>query len=263
MIRLFLQGLIVLCLVSLTTTTMAESTSDAITPTSRVSLTLDPGALELAIAVVENTLPKLIGADPALAKQLGFAAEDFQSFKESGATIQSPLPIFVVSVRDIVEYVKHPTANPVELIKKEVNWVEGQEGTFIPARWLFPVELNKDAGRETVVPRSSVIVGKSPSGPWRVRQIGGPNLIRAVRKFATSNTVSVVWIPGINRHYLGQVYDGVAKLKLLFNDPLAKREAGYEFNPSDPSVIDYLKELAEDLQLEKRLRTPTEAPTKP
>jgi hypothetical protein len=265
MTKLFLQTLGLIFLFSVPATLLAESNSpnSTISPASPVSLTIDPAAVELAITIVEQTLPNLIGGDPVLAKQLGFAGEDFQTFRESGATIRSPLPIFVVSVRDIIEYVKHPTSNPVELIKKEVNWVEGTEGTFIPARWLFPVELNKDAGREAIIPRSSVIVGKTPFGRWRVHQIGGPNLIRAVRKFATPNTVSVVWVPGLNRHYLGQAYDGVVKLKVLFNDPLAKVQAGYEFDPADPAVINFLKKLEEDLQLQERLRSPVEEHVEP
>jgi hypothetical protein len=260
MTKIFAQTLTLLLLFSVPATIQAESNSpdSKISPASSVSLTVDPDAVELAITVVEKTLPNLIGADPVLAKQLGFSPEDFQSFRESGATVQSPLPIFVVSIRDIVEYVKHPTSNPVELIKKEVNWVEGQEGTLIPARWLFPVDLKMDAGRESVIPRSSVIIGKSLVSPWRVHQIGGPNLVRAIKKHATTNTVSLIWVPGINRHYLGQVYDGVVKLKVLFNDPLAKVQAGYEFDPSDPNVINRLRQLEADLQLQERLRTPVE-----
>jgi hypothetical protein len=260
MTRIFAQSLSLICLFSLSASVLAESSSPVskISPPSSVSLTIDPDAVELAITVVEDTLPNLIGADPVLANQLGFAAEDFQSFRESGAALQPPLPLFVVSLQDIFEYVKHPTDNPVELIKKEVNWVKSGEETFIPARWLFPVDLKSDAGRESVVPRSSVIIGKSTVSPWRVHQIGGPNLVRAVTKHRTTNTVSIIWIPGINRHYLGQVYDGVVKLKVLFNDPLAKVQAGYEFDPSDPDVINRLRQLEEALQLRERLRTPVE-----
>lgn len=228
---------------------------------SPAAIILHPEALELATTFVENTLPNLIGDDPLLATQLGFTPPDLQSFKEFGAALENPYPMFVVSLQNVFEHVIHPT-NPVELIKTEVNWIEGSDGTLIPARWLFQVELRKDTGKDAVVPRSSVIIAKSPSSPWRVHQVGGPNLIRAVKKFATGKTVSVLWIPGINRHYLGQVEpDGTVSLKVLFDDPIAKVKAGYEFNPSHYVVINRLKKLEEALQLRKKLQTPAMPPS--
>ena len=243
-----------MCILPFSTVVLAESADSKTSLTkSPAAIVLHPEALKLATTFVENTLPNLIGDDPVLATQLGFAPPDLQSFKESGAVLQSPYPVFVVSLQDIFNYVIHP-ANPVDLIKKEINWIEGSDGTLIPARWLFPVELGNDAGKESVVPRTSVIVAKSPSGRWRIHQVGGPNLVRTVKKFATERTVSLVWIPGINRHYLGQVEP--VRLKVLFDDPIAKVKAGYEFDPSDPVVLERLKKLEEDLQLEKKLMAP-------
>lgn len=251
-----------MCTLPFSTMALAESAnSKTFFTKSPAAIILHPEALELATSFVENTLPNLIGDDPVLAAQLGFAPPDLQSFKESGAALETPFPMFVVSLQDIFKYVIHPS-NPVELIKTEVNWIEGSDGTLIPARWLFPVELRNDAGKEAVVPRSSVIIAKSPSSPWRVHQVGGPNLVRAVKKFATGKTVSVMWIPGINRHYLGQVErDGTVSLKVLFDDPIAKVKAGYEFNPSHQVVINALKKLEEDLQLQEKLQTPAMPPS--
>jgi hypothetical protein len=251
------EGLIVVYLTSFTTMAFSDAPiPKSVSPSAPISLTLEPAALELARNVIGNTLPKLINANPILARQLGFSPEDLDSFKESGGSFAAPIPVFFVSLRDIFEFIKHTETNPVELIKKEVNWVESADGTFVPARWLFPITLKRDDGRETVIPRSSVTIGRSNVEPWHIHQIGGPNLIRAVQKHASPNTVSLVWIPGINRHYLGQVYDRDVKLKVLFDDPLAKVKAGHEFDPSDQSVIEKLKKLEEMLQPKETQQDP-------
>lgn len=262
MLKFFTAGLVVMSVVSFSTMTLAEAPNPKgpnpksfITRTP-AALTLDPEALDLAKTFVEKTLPNLIGDDPVLATQLGFAPPDLQSFKESGAALQPPYPVLIIALRDLFEFVQHPS-DPVDLIKKEVNWIQGPEGTLIPARWLFPIEIKQNVGNNGVVPRTSVIIGKSPSSPWRVHQIGGPNLVRAVKQWATSDTIAVVWIPGLNRHYLGQVTPyGAVMLKVLFDDPLAGVKAGKEFDPSDEKVINYLKYLEERLKLKEGLQAP-------
>ncbi len=236
------------------TKTPEETNPKSFITKTPAKLMVHPDALLLATAFVEKTLPKLIGDDPALAAQLGFNASDLKSFKEFGVTLQDPYPVFIVALRDLFEFVQHPS-NPVDLIKKDVNWIEGPGGTLIPARWLFPVELNENQGIPEVTPQTSVIIGKSPSARWRVHQVGGPNLVRAVKQWATKDTVSVLWIPGINRHYLGQVTpEGAVRLKVLFDDPLADVKAGKEFDPSDEKVINYLKYLDETLRIREKLR---------
>ena len=238
------------------TKTPQEPNAKSFTTKTPAKITLHPEALELATTFVEKTLPNLIGDDPTLAEHLGFTTGELESLKEFGAALESPYPVFIISLRDIFEFVQHPS-NPVDLIRKDVNWIRGPEGALIPARWLFAVELKENRGKSRVTPQTSVMVGKSPSSRWRVNQVGGPNLARAVKQWADSDTVSIIWIPALNRHYLGRVtQDGAVMLRVLFDDPLADVKAGKDFDPSDEKVINYLKSLEDRLKLRERLLTP-------
>ena len=68
------EGLIVVYLASFTTMAFSDAPiPKSVSPSAPISLTLEPAALELARNVIGNTLPKLINANPILARQLGFS----------------------------------------------------------------------------------------------------------------------------------------------------------------------------------------------
>jgi hypothetical protein len=218
-----------------------------------------PEAQQLVMTFVDNTLPRLIAGDTVLAKQLGFTGtQNPRTFQESGAIPDPPLPLLVVYLKDMIGFVKYGGTHPVELVNKEVNWIKGSGGELLPARLMFPIKLKYDAGNDGLASWSSVIIGKTPSTPWGVLQVGGPKLIRAVKLYTPSQGINfVVWAPGINRHYLGHIGPGLRIiLTVLFDDPILGVNAGEEFDPSSTILMDKLKKLAQDIQLQEKIRTP-------
>src|SRR5262245_33451138 len=171
-----------------------------------------PEVQQLAQTFVSNTLPRLIKDkdDALLAKHLGFAdAQSLNAFLESGAVLDTPLAIFVVHLQDIRDFVIERTP-PIQIINNDINWIKDPDGRLLPMCLLFPIKVNIDAETDWHTSWSSVIIEKTPSTPWRVAQVGGPKLIRAVKRYATRNMADfVVWVPSINRHYLGHVAPAV------------------------------------------------------
>jgi hypothetical protein len=207
-------------------------------------------AEQLAITFVGTTLPNLLAQDPLLAKQVGFKTDqDLRAFEEFGAMLEAPLPLFIIDMNDLKDFVKKQT-HPLKLLTKAINWTTVSGEDPVPARLLFPIRLKHEGENSGHVVRSSVVIGKTPSTTWRIYQAGGPALMRAVKTFSTSDRDFVVWIPGINRHYLGRMSNALRfKMTVLFDDPIARVNAGHEFDPADSDVIDKLKKLDKLVEL--------------
>jgi hypothetical protein len=210
---------------------------------------IEPEAFQLAENFIDNTLPRLLGEDPILARQLGFSsAQDLISFHRSGVVLEPPLPLFVINLKDLRDFVKRQTL-PLKLIAGEVNWTRVSEEDLGPARLLFPIRLSVDATESGIGSKSSVLVEKLPLSRWRIHNAGGPALIRAVKLYSSHKEDFLVSIPGINRHYLGRIGPDLrVKMTVLFDDPVARVNAGHEFDPCDSEVLDKLKQLDRLLQ---------------
>jgi hypothetical protein len=209
---------------------------------------IDPDAELLAMNFVRNVLPNLVGGDAALARHVGFSSpEDFNLLQEFGAKLGTPLPYFVVDLNDLLEFIKGKT-HPLSLLVKDANWLDFTALHVRPRRFVFPIHLNDPNTDDTIPTKSSVVIEKTPLRSWLVHQAGAPTLIRTVKTYSRNNLDFLVWIPAINRHYLGRIGpDFRLKMTVLFDDPLAQVKAGHEFDPQDSEVIDKLKKLANRL----------------
>jgi hypothetical protein len=204
---------------------------------------VDPEAEQVAFSFVDNTLPRLLADDPVLAGQLGFTAQDLKTFRESGAILDSPLALYIVSLKDLRTFVKKQTL-PLKLLTTDINLTDD----FAPARFLFPIRLNNDA-TDSRGAKLSALVEKGPITSWRIHNAGGSRLIQAVKLYSTRKEDFIVWIPGINRHYLGRVGPTLRfTMTVLFDDPVARVNAGHEFDPCDSNVLDKLQQLDKLLQ---------------
>jgi hypothetical protein len=207
---------------------------------------VQPEALQLAQKFIENSLPSLLGEDPILARQLGFgSAQDLESFRKSGVVLEPPLPLFVVNLKDLLTFVKQQTL-PLKLLAGEFNWIRVSAAEFAPTRYLFPIRLSNEVANSGS--KSSVLVEKHPMSPWRIHNAGGPALVRAIKLYSTHKEDFVVWFPSINRHYLGRIgHDLRVKITVLFDDPIARVNAGHEFDPCEGEVLNKLQEMANRL----------------
>jgi hypothetical protein len=205
---------------------------------------IEAEAQQVALNFVGNTLRHLLADDLMLASLLGFTrTQDLQNLQESGAVLESPLPIHVINLKDLRDFVRRPTL-PLALLARDINWTRVSDTDFAPTRFLFPIRLTKDAGNTGSAAKSSVIIEKTPMNVWRIHQAGGPALMRALKTYSTSKKDFVVWIPGINRHYLGRMGpDFRLKITVLFDDPVAQVNAGHEFDPCDSQFREKLKQL--------------------
>jgi hypothetical protein len=165
----------------------------------------------------------------------------------TGATLDAPLPVFIVDIHDIRKFVRNET-QPIDILTKEINWIRMSEEAFGPARFLFPIRLNEDPASTEDASMSSVIIEKMPGTSWRAHRFGRPKLIRAVKTYSSHAHDFVIWIPSINRYFLGRMgADFRFKMTVLFDDPIADARAGHEFDPGESRVMDKLKALAKKL----------------
>ena len=240
-------AMVVLCNLSVVPISWSEQHT-ALTLNTAITLSqpliTNPEALELAINFVSKTMPKLLAGDPILSSHIGFAsAEDLRSFQVTGAMLDVPLPIFIIDINDIRSFVRNET-QPIEILTKDINWARSPGETFGPTRLLFPIGLNDDAADSKSAPKSSVIIEYTPQTSWRVHHFGGPKLIRAVKTYSTHAHDFMIWIPVVNRHYLGRMGPDLRlKITVLFDDPIAGVKAGHEFDLRDSHVMDKLKAL--------------------
>jgi hypothetical protein len=207
---------------------------------------IDPMAQHVASNFVNNTLPNLVAGDPLLAEQMGF--NNLHDLEIFGAKLEAPLPFFIIDINDLRKFVQGQT-QPLDLLTTRINWIRTSPGTFSPARFLFPISLQNDSAGSEGGLLSSVIIENRIGTMWRVHKAGGPTVIRAVKAYSTRPQDFIVWIPSINRHYLGRMSPQFRfTMTVLFDDPLADVKAGHEFDPGDSKVIEKLKALDKKLQ---------------
>lgn len=169
--------------------------------------------------------------DDGFARRLGFASAAEVRGLVAGLppSIKNPFAIIRVDLKRLQKFV--PAQNPLELLLDDSNWFH----TFIPipppnfpvyspVRLLFPIMVGN-------VAKSSVLLRFSlNSGEWDVQQLGSPQLINRLTTCGTGltgssaprcdgNTHFVVWIPALNRHYLGRIDTGIFKITAVFDEP--------------------------------------------
>jgi hypothetical protein len=206
----------------------------------------------LANSFLDHTLPKLLADDERLAHQLGFGNS------VNTATIDEAFAVMLIRRDDVMSLIERKT-NPVDLVNNTDNWLE-EGDRLVPKRIVFLLKVH-DSANEAGDARSSVIMEQSPDGSsWRIIQIGAPKLSeamnRATRQYVKDNPNHfLLWIPDLNRHYLGTMENRMVNLTVLFKDRLTGGEPGKD-QVINSKFLDKLKQLYEDLDLPKKLRQP-------
>jgi hypothetical protein len=221
------------------------------------SQTVPHEAQDLASDFVDRALPKLLTNDVRVAKRLGFG-----DIRGSTAVLDQALPLIIMYQKDVLQFENGNNSDPIELINNANNWIKDHAVKLAPKRIIFTLKVNDGASESGPHSWSAVTLEMSPSGSWRVLQVGAPKLARAMKLYEAPRTnYFLLWIPDLNRHYLGQIGpmgpDATHPpiiLTVLFNDPLAQRSAGEQFDITSGTFIERLKKLYQDLQLEKILQ---------
>jgi len=206
------------------------------------SQTVPPEAQDLASSFVDHTLPRLLVDDARVAAQLGLGGTI-----GSTVVLGHALPLMIIRHTDVLELASGHSG-PIDLVNNTNNWIKDPAGKLSPRRMVFSFKVNDGASAPGYYSWSSVTVEHSPSGSWRVFQVGAPKLTRAMNRYQAPGTkYFLLWIPDINRHYLGAVgSDAVAPkitLTVLFNDPLAQRSPGEQIDATSPNFIEKLIDL--------------------
>jgi hypothetical protein len=215
-------------------------------------------AQDLANDFLAHTLPKLL-MDSRLAHQLGF-----DDGRTETVTLDQALPLFRIYRNDVLKYLTE-RLDPLFAVNNTNNWVENSARELVARRLIFPIKINKETDSNSYW--SSITLEQSSPNSWRIIQFGAPKLSRAMKDPRLSKALNakqqnhfVLWIPDLNRHYLGEVTPASSDLSLatitltvLFDDPLTHRRPGDRVEATSLEFIEDLKQLYEDLDLPKKL----------
>ena len=163
-----------------------------------------PFALQLAILTARTVLPDLVGSDNEFASRLGFAnASDTNT---GLLQVVPPYPVVIIELQQLLAI--SGECNPFDsnknglfLLARDYNWrLRGP--ALLPWRFLYPIKANGSV-------KSSVLIASDVEGPdnkkWKIERIGSSSLITRLYATATSAGHFVIWIPALNRFYLGSV----------------------------------------------------------
>jgi hypothetical protein len=186
-----------------------------------------PAALQVAENVRDHLLSKLVQKNDGLAERLGF--------KSAGEIITPQFPlklgvsfaVFQIGLRRMRAYQSGIDAKT--LLLDESNWLAvgaPPSVSLIPVRFLFPIIIDGSV-------KSSILTSVPISQTnWILEKIGSPTLIRQLTKHGSGPAHFVVCIPALNRCYLGIIYAGAFKVKVVFpNDPIGLTEG--EVRPAE------------------------------
>ena len=219
----------------------------------------------LATRFLEQTLPKLLTNDIRLIRQFGFS-ESLDDTVSLGQT----LPLIRIYRNDILKWINEKS-DPLFMANNTNNWVKDNTSRLlVPRRLIFPIKI-KQTNSDSDSNWSSITIEQSESGGnWRIIQAGAPKLSGAMKREIEKGGPNgkfhfLLWIPDLNRHYLGQVLPRPSDvspvtiiLTTLFDDRLTHRKAGDQFEITDNDFIMHLKQLFEDLAFPKKLPRSTQ-----
>lgn len=194
---------------------------------------LPADATTTAKKLCNQILRQLVSHDDAFAKRLGFNSARQVATLACPSSFQSPFAVVRVGLKQLQQYL--PSHNPISLLSDDSNWrPTGVSPRFSAVRFLFPIWAGGTV-------RSSALISMSHADKWDVQQIGSKKLIKQLVTHGSSTTHFVIWIPGLNRYYLGRI-DPLNVLvnpsdnffiKTIFYDPLLSLPAGSELLAKD------------------------------
>jgi hypothetical protein len=210
-----------------------------------------PESENLVRNFLDHTLPHLLADDERLAYQLGLGDSS------DPIIIDRRLPIMLIRRDDIMKLLAR-TAEPIDLVNNQINWMK-DKGRLVPNRIVFSLRRNTSTSDAASPSWSSVTLEQSGEGSWRIIQAGAPKLSRAMTLHKDKDTRTnefLLWIPDLNRHYLGKIEGNSIVLTVLFYDPVTRSEPGKHQRITD-EFLKKLKQLYEKLELPKKLKGQT------
>lgn len=211
-----------------------------------------PEAQDQISSFLDHTLPKLLADDERFAHQLGFG-----DGVSNLITIDRALAIMVIRRDDVIKLMKEKKS-PLDLVNNTNNWLEDEAGRLVPRRIVFLLKAH-DSASEAGDLWSSVTMEQSGDGSsWRIIQVGAPKLSQAMNQYgASGGNYFLLWIPDLNRHYLGSIKNHLITLKVLFKDRLLNGDPN-DNQPINSEYLLKLKQLYEELDLPKKSRPKTD-----
>jgi hypothetical protein len=212
-----------------------------------------PESENLVRNFLDHTLPHLLADDERLAYQLGLGDSSSDPI-----LIDRRLPIMLIRRDDVMKLLAR-TAESIDLVNNPNNWTKDKDRRLVPHRIVFSLRRNTSASDAASPSWSSVTLEQSGEGSWRIIQAGAPKLSRAMTLHKDKDTrinQFLLWIPDLNRHYLGKIEGNSIVLTVLFYDPLTRSEPGKHQRITD-EFLQKLKQLYEKLELPKKLKGQT------
>ena len=196
--------------------------------------------------------------DAPFAKRLGFdnpildAEVDVQHARVSS----SPIAVFRIGLKRLQQFTPGDpmSGNPLKLIAADANWLINLPATvppsLVPARFLFPITTGAEVVKSSVRLQASYSSSLAPPKlDFDIERFGSSTLIRQIDKWrrnpsppgAINPKYFLVWVPALDRYYLGRLDDNSGKLliKAMTADPQINLYEGNEGNAS--IVFDKLK----------------------
>ena len=213
-----------------------------------------PGDTDLfALSAVKKVLQRLVkkpdgSFDAAYASRLGFdlPLNDPADFVQQ-ARSSFPIAVIRIGLRRLQQYqLGHPVQGDLmTLLAADTNWLfSAPPVSFLaPQRFLYAITVLDNATNQPVVHSSvRVRVAFSSVGPipdnldYAIERIGSGALIRQVDKWRrTPDTTGpinpdyfLVWIPALDRYYLGRFHDKDLRITAITADPQVGLREGKE-----------------------------------
>lgn len=188
-----------------------------------------PGIIEFSNDVaVKQVLQRMVrrpdgSFDDAFARRLGF--DSFPPGRETESAVQqastiSPIAVLLIGLKKLQHY--NPGVDPLQLLASEPNWLLTVRSPFLsifsPSRFLFPIAVTANGQQVAqssvrLLTRISPIASTPPKLVFEINSFGYAPLIRQVEKWRRSPTATgpivpgyfLVWIPALDRYYLGRL----------------------------------------------------------
>ena len=199
--------------------------------------------------VLQRLVKKPDGSfDAAYASRLGFdlPLNDPADFVQQ-ARSSFPIAIFRIGLKRIQQYQPGPPVqgNLLTLLAADTNWlfVPPPSLFLAPQHFLYAITVLDNAANQPVVHSSvRVRVAFSSIGPipgnldYAIERIGSGALIRQVDKWRrnpdTTGPINpeyfLVWIPALDRYYLGRFHNNDLRITALTDDPQVGLREGKE-----------------------------------
>lgn len=204
-----------------------------------------------ALSAVKKVLQRLVkkpdgSFDAAYASRLGFdlPLNDPADFVQQ-ARSSFPIAVLRIGLKRLQQYQPgHPVQGDLlSLLAADTNWlfVPPPSLFLAPQHFLYAITVLDNATNQPVVHSSvRVRVAISPAGPddldYAIERIGSGDLIRQVDKWRRNpNTTGpinpdyfLVWIPALDRYYLGRFHNKDLRITAIADDPQAGLREGKE-----------------------------------